>query len=111
MSTSHSLTVVTGLSGSGPAYVMRFVESMVAAGEKLGLSSSAALLLVTQTIHGSMVLLAQSPEGPAALRQKVTSPKGTTMAGLAALDRFAFDEAVEAAVSAAHARADELGEE
>ena len=76
------LDSVTALSGSGPAYVFALVETMAAAGEKLGLPAALALQLARQTVVGSGALLAQSPETPTALRQAVTSPAGTTAAAL-----------------------------
>ena len=103
------INIVTGLSGSGPAYVMRMVEAMIQSGEALGLTPEHARRLVTQTVHGAMVLLEESRDTPKGLREKVTSPGGTTMAGLAALDEHDFNESIDAAVRAAKQRADELG--
>ncbi len=95
------LDAVTGLSGSGPAYVFLVAEAMVEAGVLVGLPRETAAILVHQTLLGASTLLAEGVEGPEALRAAVTSPGGTTAAGLARLEahgvRAAFLEAVEAA--------------
>ena len=103
------LDPVTALSGSGPAYVFALVETMAAAGEKLGLSPPLALQLARQTVIGSAALLAQSPETPTALRQAVTSPGGTTAAALDhLLSRDGLPELMLRALRAATERAKEL---
>jgi pyrroline-5-carboxylate reductase len=103
------LDAVTGLSGSGPAYVFLVAEAMVEAGVLVGLSRETAAELVHQTLVGAATLLADGTEGPEALRAAVTSPGGTTAAGLQRLEahgvRAAFLEAVEAATE----RSKELG--
>jgi pyrroline-5-carboxylate reductase len=95
------LDAVTGLSGSGPAYVFLVAEAMVEAGVLVGLPRETASTLVHQTLVGAAALLVDGTEGPEALRAAVTSPGGTTAAGLARLEahgvRAAFLEAVEAA--------------
>ena len=95
------LDAVTGLSGSGPAYVFLVAEAMVEAGVLVGLSRETSAVLVHQTLVGAAALLAGGTEGPEALRAAVTSPGGTTAAGLKQLEshgvRAAFLEAVEAA--------------
>ena len=95
------LDAVTGLSGSGPAYVFLVAEAMTDAGVLAGLPRDTADQLVRQTILGAATLLAGSPEGPEALRAAVTSPAGTTAAGLRVLEdravRAAFLDAVQAA--------------
>ncbi|HEX6310294.1 MAG TPA: pyrroline-5-carboxylate reductase [Acidimicrobiia bacterium] len=103
------LDAVTGLSGSGPAYVFLVAEAMVEAGVLVGLPRETSATLVHQTLVGAAALLADGTEGPEALRAAVTSPGGTTAAGLKRLEahgvRAAFLEAVEAATE----RSRELG--
>lgn len=103
------LDAVTGLSGSGPAYVMLFVEALAAGGVRAGLGADDAFVLALRTVAGAAAWLLESGEAPAALRSKVTSPGGTTLAGLAALEAGAFRETVETAVQAAATRSRELG--
>src|SRR3989442_1582168 len=76
-----ALDAVTGLSGSGPAYVFLLAEAMIEAGVLVGLTRDVSERLVVQTLLGSATLLAHSNEGPAALRAAATSPGGTTAAG------------------------------
>ena len=101
---------VTAVSGSGPAYVFHMVEALAAAGRSLGLAAGDAATLARQTIVGAGALLAASEEDAGTLRANVTSPNGTTAAALEVLMK---DEALvglmREAVSAAHARAVELG--
>jgi pyrroline-5-carboxylate reductase len=104
------LDAVTGLSGSGPAYVFLVAEALIEAGVHAGLPRPVSQALVTQTLLGSATLLAQGPDGPEALRAAVTSPGGTTAAGLAALESRAVRAAFLEAVAAATARSRELGE-
>ncbi|HXX38010.1 MAG TPA: pyrroline-5-carboxylate reductase [bacterium] len=99
---------VTGLSGSGPAYVYLLAEAMVDAGIRAGLDHETALHLVSQTVLGAGKMLAESGHDPAALRARVTSPNGTTMAGVRALEEGGFPAAVRDAVARATARAREL---
>ncbi len=103
------LDAVTGLSGSGPAYVFLVAESLIEAGVLVGLSREVAEVLAVQTLLGSARLLESSDEHAAALRAAVTSPGGTTAAGLHALETGGLRAAVLNAVVASTARAGELG--
>ena len=105
----HLLDAVTGLSGSGPAYVFLLAESLIAAGVKQGLTEQISNELVRQLLVGSSLLLAESSETPEQLRKKVTSPNGTTAAGIAELLGKQFAEIIAGAVNAATARSKELG--
>jgi pyrroline-5-carboxylate reductase len=103
------LDAVTGLSGSGPAYLFLVAEAMMEAGVLVGLPRPVSQQLTVQTLLGSAQLLAQSIEGVEALRAAVTSPGGTTAAGLRALEAGGVRSAILEAVVAATDRSRELG--
>lgn len=102
------MDAVTAVSGSGPAYCFYFIESMVDAGEKAGLSSREALELTLATMKGAIRLMEIRGETPAALRRKVTSPGGTTEAAIRVFQDNRFKESLVQAVLAAARRAGEL---
>jgi pyrroline-5-carboxylate reductase len=104
------LDAVTGLSGSGPAYVFLVAEALAEAGVLNGLPRDVAETLAFQTLSGAARLLAEGDTSPAELRAAVTSPGGTTAAGLAALERHAVRAAILDAVTAATNRSRELGD-
>jgi pyrroline-5-carboxylate reductase len=101
-------SAVTATSGSGPAYFFAFVEAMIDGAITLGLSRENATTLTIQTITGSAALLEKSGDSPTTLREKVTSPNGTTAAALASFSESHLSEIVSRAMRAAHDRADEL---
>jgi pyrroline-5-carboxylate reductase len=105
------LDAVTAVSGSGPAYVFYFIESLEAAAVAQGLAAGAARQLALQTFFGAAKLALESGEEPAVLRQRVTSKGGTTERGIAALEAAAVKRAIGQAVEAASRRSAELGDE
>ena len=106
----HLMDAVTGVSGSGPAYVFHFIECLTQAGIDAGLPGDVAAMLAMQTVMGAGALAAESDESPAKLRENVTSPNGTTQAGLAVLmGGGALQTLVSATVEAARKRSVELG--
>jgi len=109
VSEERLLDPVTGLSGSGPAYVYLFAEGLIAGGVAAGLAPDLATRLAYQTLVGAAAMLRETGETPEALRAMVTSPGGTTFAGLGVLGERGFKDALIAAVVAATRRAEELG--
>ncbi|HXX66903.1 MAG TPA: pyrroline-5-carboxylate reductase [Polyangiaceae bacterium] len=105
------LDAVTGLSGSGPAYVMLIIEALADGGVKVGLHRDTALLLAAQTVFGSASLLLETGEHPGRLKDMVTSPGGTAIAGLHTLESGALRKTLIDAVESASKRAAQLGEE
>jgi pyrroline-5-carboxylate reductase len=103
-----ALDAVTGLSGSGPAYVFLVVEALIEAGMAVGLSPEVSRLLATDTVAGAARLLVESGQSPQALRAQVTSPGGTTEAGLRVLEERGVRVAITAAVAAATDRSRQL---
>ncbi|MEO6606301.1 MAG: pyrroline-5-carboxylate reductase, partial [Aeromicrobium sp.] len=99
---------VTGVSGSGPAYVFYLAEAMIAGGVEAGLDEATARTLAAQTLVGASKLLAESPETAEELRRRVTSPNGTTAAAIATFDDRGVKDALTAGVLAAAARSAEL---
>ena len=102
------MDAVTALSGSGPAYVFRFAEGLMAGGEALGLRAEAAQALTIQTLLGAAAMLQQAGEPAGVLRQRVTSPGGTTAAALAVLDEGDLVGLIGRALAAARDRGQSL---
>jgi len=103
------MDAVTGLSGSGPAYVFTIIEALADAGVKAGIPREVALELSAQTVYGAAKMVLETHEHPGRLREKVTSPGGTTVEGLHALEKGKLRETLMNAVEAAAARSRELG--
>lgn len=104
------IDAVTGLSGSGPAYVMLIIEALADGGVKVGLHRDTALMLAAQTVFGSAKLLLETGEHPGRLKDMVTSPGGTAIAGLHTLEAGGLRTTLINAVETATRRARELGE-
>jgi pyrroline-5-carboxylate reductase len=104
------LDPVTAISGSGPAYVFRFIEALQRAGHELGFDEAQARQLAIATFTGAAQLAAQSDEPVSVLRERVTSKGGTTAAALAVMEAAGIGDTLVAAVKAANARAIEMGE-
>ncbi|WP_458412583.1 pyrroline-5-carboxylate reductase ProI [Schinkia sp. CFF1] len=107
----EDLHAVTGLSGSGPAYVYYLVEAMEKAAVDLGLAKDVSKELILQTIIGAVEMLKSSPKLPATLRKEVMSPGGTTEAGLKVLEEYKYQEAMIQCITRATTRSKELGAE
>ncbi len=103
------MDAVTGLSGSGPAYVAVFIEALADAGVRVGLPRDTARTLALQTVLGTARMLEETKEHPMILKDKVASPGGTTIAGLEAIERGGLRTAIFDAVTAATYRSKELG--
>lgn len=104
------LDAVTALSGSGPAYVFRFIECLIAGGQQLGLDAEQARRLALQTVLGAAQLASSSEEPVSVLRERVTSKGGTTAAALAVFEAGALPDLVARAMAAAEQRSAELGD-
>jgi pyrroline-5-carboxylate reductase len=103
------MDAVTGLSGSGPAYVFVAIEALADAGVRAGLGREVAIKLAAQTLLGAAKMVLETGEHPAKLKDQVTSPGGTTIEAIAALERAGFRNALIEAVNASALRARELG--
>ena len=104
----HMMDAVTGLSGSGPAYMFLILEALSDAGVKVGLPRDAALLLAAQTMQGSARMLIEAEGHPAKMKEMVTTPGGTTIEGLYALEQAGLRGTLMKAVEAATRRSREL---
>ena len=104
------MDAVTGLSGSGPAYVYMFVEALTDAGVKQGIPRPIAFRLAAQTIYGAAKLVLESGKHPAILRDEVTTPGGTAIAAVAELESHGLRTMLINAVATATARSKELSE-
>ncbi|SDC66396.1 pyrroline-5-carboxylate reductase [Pelagirhabdus alkalitolerans] len=103
------IDAITAIAGSGPAYMYYVVEAMMSEGVELGLDEDVSEAFVYQTILGAAKMLQASSDSPKTLREKITSPNGTTEAGLRTLDEYNVSTHIKEAVRAAHKRSIELG--
>ena len=107
--TEEQMDAVTGLSGSGPAYVYTIIEALSDGGVRVGLPRDVAFTLAAQTVMGAARMTLESDLHPAALKEQITSPGGTTIAGLHKLEEKGLRDALISAVEAACQRSIELG--
>jgi len=107
--TETMLDAVTGLSGSGPAYVFLFIEALADGGVRSGLPRAVAMQLAAQTVKGAAEMVLKTAKHPGLLKDGVTSPGGTTIAGVEALEKGGFRSATISAVMAATKRSMQLG--
>ena len=105
----EQIDAVTAVAGSGPGYLFLIAQALVDAGVAQGLTPDVAQKLVKQLFRGSGILLAQSPETASTLRERVTSPNGTTAAGLLVLENAKIGQIIDQAVAAAAARSRQMG--
>ncbi|MFQ6320860.1 pyrroline-5-carboxylate reductase [Bacillus halotolerans] len=105
------LDAVTAIAGSGPAYLYRYIEAMEKAAQKVGLDEETAKKLILQTMAGATDMLRQSGKQPAQLRREITSPGGTTEAGLRALTEARFEEAIIHCIKETAKRSAEIKEQ
>jgi pyrroline-5-carboxylate reductase len=109
--TEEQIDAVTALAGSGPAFVYTVIEALARGGEKMGLAWDVALTLATQTVLGAAELATESKLSPDELRKMVVTPGGTTVAGLAAIEKLKVSDGLIAAVEAAAKRGSEMAQE
>ncbi|WP_337019373.1 pyrroline-5-carboxylate reductase [Oceanobacillus massiliensis] len=102
------MDIYTGIAGSGPAYFYKLMEHMEEAGHEAGMDRELARKIGAQTLYGAAKMIMDQEETPAELRRNITSPNGTTAAGLDALDKFGGGKAIEEAVKSAASRSKEL---
>lgn len=107
----RQLDAVTGLSGSGPAYVYMMIEAMADGGVKMGLARDVALKLAAQTVLGSAKVVMETGEHPGVLKDRVCSPRGTTISAVHTLEQHGFRNALISAVESATRRSREMGAE
>ncbi|MGB5766912.1 MAG: pyrroline-5-carboxylate reductase dimerization domain-containing protein, partial [Arenicellales bacterium] len=103
--------IVTALSGSGPAYIFKVIEAMEEAATLAGLARETSRLLAIETVLGAAKLAVESEDSPAELRQKVTSPGGTTEQGLKQLEQGGIEQLFQSTINAAIDRSREMGDE